>query len=186
MSLLTQLRAKQKRDAELAAERRAKRIAKKVARTTTPSGLDDLPIEVAVALEDAASTPPPETATVDVAPNSSEDLVARLTKVRERLFWLQAVWATSLSPDVYQEAEQYRRVFQALGEQLKKQDPDTFGRLVAGHEALLLAEPMPTKGTLPLATQRWFELVGELQSRPTPRPEPKPAGYVADGLQSLL
>jgi hypothetical protein len=29
-----------------------------------------------------------------------EDLVARLTAVRERLFWLQAVWATTLSDDV--------------------------------------------------------------------------------------
>jgi hypothetical protein len=55
-----------------------------------------------------------------------------------------------------------------------------------GHEALLLAEPAQPRPRLSLATQRWFELAGEVRSARVARAAPKPDGYVSDGLQSFL
>ena len=150
-------------------------------------GLDDLPIEVAVVIEENAvqtSAQMRQPATPGDA--SVEDLVARLTAIRERLFWLQAVWATTLSHDVYQEADRYRQLFHDLGEQLKAKAPDELDRLISGHEALLLAEPISRKPTLSLANQRWFELAAEIRNPPAGSHSPQPDGYVADGLQSFL
>jgi hypothetical protein len=96
------------------------------------------------------------------------------------------VWATTLSPDVYQEAESYRILFQDLSGQLRGQDPAALDRIVAGHEALLLSEPAAPKPSVPLATQRLFELAGEIQSTRSVRPTSISNGYVADGLQGFL
>ncbi len=189
MSLLTQFRAKKKRDEEDAAKRKAARISRKVARTApADDGLSDLPLAIAVAMEENPAPPKePETAPAPTpADDSVPSLVARLTAIRERLFRLQAVWSTTLSYDIYQEADQYREVFRALGEQLKAKDPAEFDKLTCGHEALLLAEPSARRPSLPLAVQRWFELTGELQNMPVARVAPKPDGYVADGLQSWI
>jgi hypothetical protein len=52
MSILRRLRAKQKREAEEAEQRRVARLAKKVARAAAKAdGLADLPLEVALAIE---------------------------------------------------------------------------------------------------------------------------------------
>ncbi len=189
------IRDKQKADAIKAAARLARRrgyakAGRERARALSiqQDGLQDLPIETQVAMGgEAAETPAP------VAPEpakpadaSVEDLVTRLTAIRERLFWLQAVWATTLSHDIYQEADRYRDVFRELGDQLRAKDPAEFDKLTVGHEALLLAEPSVRRPTLPLAAQRWFELAGELQCAPVARVAPKPDGYVSDGLQSFL
>jgi hypothetical protein len=191
-ALLQRLAAKQKADKENVARRlelrrgyaRAGRERER-ARRIAESGLQDLPDSIAVGIEEALETPAPQAAKVaDVA--TVEDLIARLTSIRERLFWLQSVWATTLSPDVYQEAERYRSLFQELNGQLKQQDPAEADRLVAGHEALLLSEPAPPRPRLSLATQRWFELAGEVRSTRVVRAAPKPDGYVSDGLQSFL
>src|SRR6266852_2948721 len=108
MSLLTQLRAKQRREAEEAAQRRAARIARKVARAAEKSradGLNDLPLEVAVAMEQNPVPPDkPEPATVD---DSVEGLVARLTKIREKIWRLQAMFAVTLSQEIAIEANRY-------------------------------------------------------------------------------
>jgi hypothetical protein len=192
-TLFQRLRAKEKHDAEKRAVRAAKARERKagimhshVSRLAA-DGLLDLPIEVAVAIEENAE---PSAEAVPLQHEESEftveDLVCRLTAIRERLFWLQAVWATSLSPDIAMEGDRYRQLFHELGEQLKRQDAAAFDRIVSGHEALLLTEPTPVKRTLPLALQRWFELSGELRNRPASRPEPKPPGYLPDGLQSFL
>jgi hypothetical protein len=143
-----------------------------------------LPLEVAVVIEEntVAVAPQPDDATRD----SAENLVTRLTAIRERLFWLQATWATTLSPDVAREADRYRELFRDLAEQLRKLDPDAVDRLVAGHEALLLAEPSAHKPTIPSAAQRWFELKCELRNEWRAPSPPKPVGYVPDGLQSLV
>jgi hypothetical protein len=138
------------------------------------------PSSIAVAIE-SLETPTP--APVKVGPATVEELNQRLTAIRERLFWLQAVWATTLSRDVHQEADRYRELFRTLGEQLSAVDPDAFDCLVVGHEALLLAEPASSRPTLPLATQRWFELAGEIQGTRAVSETPRPNGYVADGLQ---
>jgi hypothetical protein len=164
-----------------------KKTARREMRRAQQNGLDDLPGEIALVIEENAArkaAPVSQPAKADDA--SAEDLVARLTAIRERLFWLQAVWATTLSHDVYQEADRYRQLFHDLGEELRAKAPDELDDLIAGHEALLLAEPISQKPTLPLASQRMFELAGELQSTQTAKPQPRPAGYVADGLQSFL
>jgi len=149
------------------------------------TGLDDLPATVAASIE-LHPPVPQETKPADFAPDSVDDLVKRPDAIKQRLFWLQAVWATTLSPDVALEADRYRQVFQELGERLKAQDRDAFDRLVAGHESLLLAKPVESKGTIPVEVQRRFELFSELGSMSSPKPTPKSSGYVPDGLQSFL
>jgi len=113
------------------------------------------------------------------------NLVERLTAIRERLFWLAACFATTLSADIAYESDRYRQLFRELADELRKQDADALERITAGHEALLFAEPVP-KPTLPLAAQQWFELAGEVRNTPSRRPPGKPAGYIPDGLQPFL
>jgi hypothetical protein len=168
-------------------KQKKKAVSRRDARPSQQNGLDELPVEVAVAIEENAAL---KTALVSQPDNrcdtSVEDLVSRLTAIRERLFWLQAVWATTLSHDVYQEADRYRQLFHDLGEELRAKAPDELDDLIAGHEALLLAEPISQKPTLSLATQRWFELAAEVRNIPSGRHAIQPDGYVADGLQSFL
>ena len=77
-----------------------------------------LPFDVAVAIESTVSV---ATQTDDVQhQDSAENLAGRLTAIRERLFWLQAVWANSLSPDVAREADRYRELFRELADQLRQ------------------------------------------------------------------
>ena len=114
-----------------------------------------------------------------------DDLVARLTAIRERLFWLAACWATTLSPDIAWEADRYRKLFHELADELRKLDADAVSHLMEGYEALLCAEPM-NKPTIPLAAQRWHELAGEVRSAPAVPQKRKPDGYVPDGLQHLV
>lgn len=147
------------------------------------SNPNNLPLEVAVVIENA----PTVVAQPDDTPQDSpESLVARLTEIRDRLFWLQAVWTNTLSPDVAREADRYRELFRELSEQLRKLDPDAVDQLIAGHEALLLAEPSPPKPTIPRDAQRWFELTCELRGQRRQAPMPKPVGYVPDGLQTFV
>ena len=62
--------------------------------------------------------------------DSAENLISRLKAVRERLFWLQACWATTLSPAIAWEADRFRKL-----------DADALDTLIAGYKALLLTEP---------------------------------------------
>ena len=173
MALMRKLLAKQKADKQRAQLKREILLEKSRGyakagyerarqRKLTESGLQDLPINIAVAIEETLAKPAPAPEppkVVDTA--TAEELTARLTAIRERLFWLQAVWATTLSPDVYQEANRYRDLFRTIGEQLNAIDPAALDRLVVGHEALLLAEPASPKPQISLAAQQWFELAGE-------------------------
>src|SRR5215475_7163755 len=113
------------------------------------------------------------------------ELIDMLTQVRDRLFWLQAVFANTLSNDVFTEAERYRALFRELGAELKARDASAYEALVAGHEALLLSEPAPAKKpTIPLAVQQVAELLARV-----PRQKPKAqrgVGYVPDGLSDLV
>jgi hypothetical protein len=152
-----------------------------------PSALSEnpnnLPLDVALVIEENSSTPP--SVQRDDAPDTIENLVARLTAIRERLFWLAACWATTLSPDIAREADRYRDLFHDVAEQLRKQDPEKVDALITGHEALLLAEPS-SKPTLPSRWQQWFELAGEVRGERSQLPRPKPPGYVPDGLSSFV
>src|SRR4051812_19807448 len=143
----------------------------------------NLPLDVVLSMEDGSATPLP--AQSEDAPDTVESLVTRLTAIRERLFWLAACWATTLSPDIAREADRYRELFHDLAEQLRKQDPDKVDGLIVGHEALLLCEPSP-KPTLPMAAQQWFELAGEVRSQHHQPLRPKSPGYVPDGLSSFV
>ena len=67
--------------------------------------------EIAVAIEEPKPAPASQP-----EPDSAEDLVQRLGAIKQRLFWLATVYATSLSHDVAYEADNYRRVFRELGE----------------------------------------------------------------------
>jgi hypothetical protein len=128
-TLFQRLRAKQKQDEEKRAARAARAKERKAAgmvqahvtrQATEDAGLLDLRVEIAVAIEEDAAQPAAAPAPVqhDEAESTVENLVARLTAIRERLFWLQAVWATGLSPDVAMEGDKYRQVFQDLGARL--------------------------------------------------------------------
>jgi hypothetical protein len=72
-------------------------------------------IEPSESKSSAAPAHPPAT-------DSVEDLVKRLTAIRERLFWLTTVYATTLSHDVAYEADSYRRIFRELGQRLNAVD----------------------------------------------------------------
>lgn len=182
MSLLQQFRAKQKREAEEKARRRAKRIARKVAREQSQaSGLDDLPLEIAVAMEEnPAPEPASSAAPAPVSDDSVENLVSRLNAIRERIWRLQSVFAVSLSQETAIEANRFLQLFQTLAEQLREKDPAALARLTDGHESLLLSPAMPVKPTIPLDTQHLCELRWQAMTQPTRRPPKRPA--VPDGL----
>src|SRR5437899_2488862 len=153
MALMRKLLAKQKADKENALLKREILMEKRRGyakagqerarlRKLTESGLSDLPTSIAVAIEETLENPKPTPEPAKVVDTATAaELTARLTVIRERLFWLQAVWATTLSPDVYHEADKYRELFRDLGDQLSAIDPAALDRLIVGHEALLLAEP---------------------------------------------
>jgi hypothetical protein len=188
------IRAKKKADEAREAARLEKRRgydaagrARRKAKALADAGLSDLPASVQAQIEQTAETVVPAPEPVKIVDATVEELIARLTSIRERLFWLASVWATTLSDDVYHEAEKYRRLFRELGDRLHDLDPAAVDRIVAGHEAILLSDPTPARPTLPLAAQQWFELAGEVRSRRMVRVEPeKPDGYVSDGLQGFL
>ncbi|MGD1082494.1 MAG: hypothetical protein ABR881_29610 [Candidatus Sulfotelmatobacter sp.] len=185
MSLAELLRAKQKRDAEEAAKRRAARIARKVARVAPePSGLYDLPLEIAVAMEESPAQP------VKPAPVQTDEtvanLVSRLEAIRERIWRLQSMFAVTLSHDCALEANRYLQLFQELAQQLKDKDQSALGRLVRGHESSLLSPAIPMKQSIPLATQRLCEIRWEASQAPVQRAPKRPADSVPDGLGWML
>ena len=98
---------------------------------------------------------------------------------------LAAYWATTLSPDTAYEADGYRKLFHDLAAELRKVDPDAVEALIAGHEALLLAEPM-IKPSIPLATQQLFELACEARREPRVPPQQPAQSYVPDGLERFV
>lgn len=114
------------------------------------------------------------------------DLIARLERIKQRLFMLQSVWANTLSLDVAREADGHRELFRDLADALRKNDVDALDRITAGYESLLLAEPLPAKPTIPLETQQLFELTQEVRRERTKPTAPRPNDYVSDGLQRFV
>lgn len=147
------------------------------------SNPNDLPLDVAVVIEENAAISPPQKKT-DEKPDAA-NIVQRLLAIRERIFWLHAVWATSLAPHVAGEADRYRELFRELGEELRKIDPDALNRIVSGYESLLLAQPL-RKPSVPLAAQEWHEFLGEVRRERRQPPKQKPPGYVPDGLERFV
>ena len=189
MTLLQKLYAKQKADRLKAQIRLEKRRGyaragreRARARALAEGGLQDLPIETQVAIG-AAETP---AVAAEPADASVEDLVTRLTAIRERIWRLQSVFAVSLSQETAIEANKYLVLFQALAEQLKAKAPAELGRLVSGHESLLLSPPVPVKQTIPLDVQRFCEIRWEASQSPMRRPPKRDADNVGDGLGWML
>lgn len=188
MANLRRLAAKQKADAaraaEQAAKRKAARIARKVAREQA-DGLDDLPLEVAVAIElNSAQPVNPEGGPAFTADDSVPSLVERLTAIREKIWRLQATFAVSLSHDCLMEANRYLLLFQDLAGQLKAKDTAALEALTLGHESLLLSPPIPVKQSIPLSTQNLVETRWLAMTQPTHRAPKRPS--VPDGLDWLL
>jgi antitoxin (DNA-binding transcriptional repressor) of toxin-antitoxin stability system len=189
MSLLQGIRAKQKADKEKAEARLEKRRgyarAARDRALQASNGLDDLPAEVAVAIEERPTAPEP--APEPPKPDATvEELVARLSAIRERIFRLHSVFAVTLSHDCAMEANRYVTLFQDLAAELKEKQPKALDEITAGHEAMLMSPPIPVKKTIPLATQQWAELVWESQLRPLRQPPKRDVDAVPDGLGWML
>ena len=150
------------------------------------SGLDDLPTAVAVAIEQslAAQESAPSPAPPKAADSTVEELVTRLEAIKNRIFRLAAMWAITLSDDVHKESVNYRRLFQQIAAQLREKNAVALDRIVAGHEELLLDEPVLIKRTIPLDLQRSCELRWEIGQSPARRVPPRPT--VGDGLDWLV
>jgi hypothetical protein len=185
-SLITQVKAKQRKEAEEKARRLELRRVAQIRRRAAvkADGLDDLPLEVALAIE--SSSPPVEPEPAPAPDDSVESLVARLTAIRERIWMLQAVFATSLSQETAIAANGYLALFQTIAEQLRAKDPSALESLVRGHESLLQAPALPIRPSIPLSTQQFVQMRWEAMTQPTRRPPKQPSGYVPDGLQSFL
>ena len=188
MSLLQRIRAKQKADAEKAEARLEKRRGYARAareRGQAANGLDDLPAEVAVAIDELPA--PPEPAPEPGKPDASVgELVARLEAIKERILRLHSVFAVTLSHDCAMEANRFVALFQDLASELKKIQPEALDDLVRGHEAMLLSPPIPVKKTIPIETQQWVELRWESQLNPIRRPPKRDADAIPDGLAWML
>jgi hypothetical protein len=192
MSSLRRLAAKQKADAahaaEQAARRKATRIARKFAREQEhANGPDDLPLEVAVAIElNSAQPVEPEAEPASTADDSVPRLVSRLTAIREKIWRLQAMFAVSLSPDCLLDANKYLSLFQSIAEQLKAKDASALDAITCGHESLLLSPPIVLKQTIPLATQRLVEIRWEAMTQPMQRAPKRDVAAIPDGLGWML
>jgi hypothetical protein len=194
MATLTQrLKAKQKADAERQEARLEKRRGyalagreRERARRLAESGLDDLPLDIAVRLEELPAAKP-EPAPAPVKPDTSPaELVATLEAIKERTFRLRALFAVSLAHDCAIEADRYLAIFQDLAIELKNKDPQALDQVVAGHEALLTSPPIQIRQTIPLDTQRLCELRWEVSQAPIRRIPKRQVENVPDGLSWML
>jgi hypothetical protein len=187
-SLMQRIRLKQQADkakAEARLERRRgyARAARERA-LQAANGLDDLPVEIAVAIEEQLPAPP-EPAPEPPKPDASAgELVARLEAIRERIFRLHAVFAVSLSQETAIEANRYLALFQDLAAELRVKQPEALEKIVAGHEAILTSPPVRVRQQIPVATQQWVEMRWEAMQSPARR-APKPP-MVPDGLDAWV
>jgi hypothetical protein len=191
-TLFQRLRLKQQADKAKAEARLEKRrgFAKAGAerarkRKLAENGLQDLPVNIAVAIEHLPASPAPTPEPVKVEA-SVEDLVARLELIKDRIFRLHAVFATSLSIDCAIEANKFVGLFQDLAEELRQRDAAALEKIVAGHQAILTSPPIPVRQTIPIATQRWCETRWEAMKAPVNRAPARAADQVHDGLGWML
>lgn len=119
------------------------------------------------------------------ADSQVHNLVERLTAIRERLFWLAACFATTLSWDLAYEADAWRLRFNELADELRKLAPDELERITAGYESVLFSEPV-RRPSIPLAAQEWHDIAAEVRSEHNQPQQPKPVGYLPDGLQRFV
>jgi hypothetical protein len=188
MTLLQRLRAKQKADEEKRQARLARRRETALAERehVLADGLNDLPVDVAVDIENAVPAEPTPAKLDKAADYSVENLVSRLAAIRERIWRLQATFAVSLSQEIALEANRYLRLFQELAEQLKAKDASALDDLVRGHESLLLSPSVLVKQTIPLDVQRLCEIRWEVSQAPVRRVPTRPADEIHDGLGWML
>jgi CheY-like chemotaxis protein len=160
-SLMQRIRLKQQADKAKAEARLEKRRgyarAARDRALQAANGLDDLPAEIAVAIEELPAVPEP--APEPPKPCASvEELVARLEAIKDRIFGLHAVFAVSLSQETAIEANRYVALFQDLAAELRVKQPEALEKIVAGHEAILASPPVRVRQQIPVATQQWVEM----------------------------
>jgi hypothetical protein len=107
---------------------------------------------------------------------TTDELANRLKDIKKRIDHLRLVFSTSLSREISREIDTWRSRFKELADVLIERDPERLYELVRGSEHLILSPPKPgTKPTVPLSSQRWAELVWEINQQPQPEP-PKSEG----------
>ena len=163
---------------------RAGRERRRKAKALAESGIQDLPPEVAVGVEDALKATAPEPTTPKPADATVNELVARLISIRERIFRLSAMFAVSLSSDNAMEANRYLVLFQTIAAQLEEKDANALANITRGFESLLMSPPFPTHRTIPLDTQKLVELRWDAMRSPVRRTPMPPS--VSDGLDWLV
>ncbi len=163
---------------------RAGRERERKAKAIAESGVQDLPPEVAVGVEESLKTSAPEPTPEKPADATGAELVAKLVAIRERIFRLSAMFAVSLSSDNAMEANRYLALFQTIAQQLEEKDASALANITRGFESLLMSPPFPTRRTIPLDTQKLVELRWDAMQSPRRR-EPKPPA-VSDGLDWLV
>jgi hypothetical protein len=149
------------------------------------SGIDDLPVAVALVVEEnLAQTPAAEPTPASASPATTAELVARLTAIRERIWRLRAVFAVTLSHDAAVEADRYVEMFQYIGRELQAKDAGEYASLTRGHEALLESPPVTVRPTIPLAVQHLAEMRWHAATQPRQRTPKSPT--VPDGLDWMV
>ena len=79
-------------------------------------GIDDLPDEIAIAIAATPITQPPSPQPARKAQpsDSVENLVRRMTAIKNRIFWLRSVFATTLSQECAIEANNFLQISCAI------------------------------------------------------------------------
>src|SRR5438309_1508471 len=137
-----------------------------------------------------AATEAPETAQPQAVPHASEDLtvkqlVERLESIKTRMFWLLAVFSTTLSRECLAEMEARRSQFQVLAATLQERDPEMLQQITKGHEMFLLTPTAAVrKPCIPVHIQEQEHFRFWLSQLPKPRP-PMSDGY-GDGLGPFI
>jgi hypothetical protein len=149
------------------------------------SGIDDLPIAVALVVEEnLAQSRATEPTSASASPATTAELVERLTAIRERIWRLRAVFAVTLSHDAAVEADRYVEMFQSIGRELQAKDAGEYAALTRGHEALLESPPVTVRPTIPLAVQHLAEMRWEAATQARLRAPKRPT--VSDGLDWMV
>jgi hypothetical protein len=136
------------------------------------------------------ATEAPETAQPQAVPDVGEDLtveqlVERLDGIKTRMFWLLAVFATTLSRECLSEMEARRSQFQVLATTLRERDPEKLQQITEGHETFLMTSTAAVrKPCIPFHIQEQEHFRFWLSTLPKPRP-PKSDGF-GDGLGQFI
>lgn len=157
--LYHQLLGKQREErAAQKAKERISRLREKQGRDPIPepeeesSGLEDLPDQIAVILAAPPITAPPAPETPKreaLPPDSVENLVRRMTAIKQRIFWLRAVFATTLSQDCALESNRFLQIFQDLRSAVEGESARGIGKAGTGSRESAAEPSCPSQADYP-------------------------------------